>query len=328
MLPTTRTLLRALVVVAGAASLAAGQTMRQPRATVHNGSGAGDITVPSWIVAEMADQDSEAVRLYRSRQAELRRMERELRRLNATYFRTRHVETRQIGLYRLRQYTDPAAFPAMLEVFERSGDDVRAGVLDHLADLDHPDADTTLAWAAVFGATQAWRADARERLVRRVEEVGSVSDPIKFVVAGALQKHNQEEVVAGAEVADLLSIYQVIPYLINAQVSGGSSEARESGGSLAWIVIGRQISFVADLTPIVADRAVAFDPQLAVVTEGVILRVDDAYVVTYLPQVSRVLNRMGTRLTGSRTDGMGYDQRAWWKWHDEVFLPAMAARDS
>lgn len=316
-----------LVAAMGLAVSAGAQGMSQPGVTVHDESlGLSDGPVlPSWIVAEMADQDSDAVALFRQRQVELRQVERELRRLNAMYFRTRHAETRQIGIYRLREFTDPIAFPAMLEVFRNSGDDVRAAVLDHLASLEQDDADTTLAWAAVFGASDAWRNESRARLVARVDAVGHVSDPIKFIVAGALTKHNEEEIVAGAQVADLLSIYEVIPHLINAQVGGGSSEAREGNGSLAYIVIGKQISFVSDLTPIVADSAVAFDPQLSVVTEGVILRVDDAVVVTYLPQVSRVLNRLGSALTGDATDAMGYDLAAWWKWHDEAYLPAMAA---
>lgn len=304
---------------------ASGQTMVQPGVTVHE---EGEVVVPSWVIEELADVDAETLALYRSRQAEMRKVERELRRLNALYFRTGHEETRQIGLHRLRQFTQPAAFPAMLEVFGRSGDDVREGVLDHLASLEDHDADTTLAWAAVFGRDGAWRESARERLSARVEAEGSVSEPIRFIVEGALSKHNQEEMIAGAEVADLLSIYEVIPHLINAQVGGGSSEAREGSGSLAWIVIGNQISFVSDLTPIVADSAVAFDPQLSVVTEGVILRVDDAVVVTYLPQINRVLNRLGSRLTGQATDGMGYDLAAWRRWHDEVYLPTMAARET
>lgn len=324
----SRVLIQAVVGAAITSVLstgALGQSFTQPEAYVHDGSGP-DIVLPSWIVAEMADQDSEAVRLYRARQGELRRVERELRRLNATYFRTRHVETRQIGIYRLREFTDPIAFPAMLDVFENAGADVRAAVLDHLAEQEQADADTTLAWASVFGSDESWRTEARQRLVARMDAAGQVSEPIKFIVAGALSKHNEEEVVAGAEVADLLSIYEVIPQLINAQVSGGSYENREGNGALAFIVVGTQVSFVSDLTPIVADYAVAFDPQLSVVTEGVILRVDDAVVVTYLPQVHRALNRLGSSLTGQTTDGMGYDLAAWHAWHDDVYLPAMAAR--
>ncbi len=322
-----RVLIRALAAAATAmlSGSALGQSFSQPDAFVHDGSGP-EIVLPSWVVAELADQDSEAVRLYRARQGELRKAERELRRLNATYFRTRHVETRQIGMYRLREFTDPVAFPAMLDVFENAGADVRAAVLDHLADQQQSDADTTLAWASVFGEDAQWRTEARQRLVARMDAAGGVSEPIKFIVAGALSKQNEEEIVAGAEVADLLSIYEVIPQLINAQVRGGSAEAREGTGALAFIVIGTQVSYVSDLTPIVADSAVAFDPQLSVVTEGVLLRVDDAVVVTYLPQVSRVLNRLGSRLTGESTDAMGYDLAAWHTWHERVYLPAMAGR--
>lgn len=317
--------LAAAALAAALVSAASAQTMVQPGVTVHD-EGAAPV-VPSWIIEEMADVDPETLALYRSRQVELRRVERELRRLNATYFRTRHEETRQIGIHRLRQYTDPISFPAMLEAFAHSGDDVRDAVLQHLASLEVADADTTLAWAAVFGTDEAWRDSATALLSERVAQAGEVSEPIQFIVTGALQKHNEQEIVSGARVADALSIYQAIPYLINAQLGGGSSEAVEGNGSLAWIVIGKQISFVSDLTPVVADSAVAFDPQLSVLTEGVILRVDGAVVVTYLPQVNAFLTSLSSRLTGDPTGDLGYDTAAWWRWHDEVFKPAMAARE-
>lgn len=326
----TRVVAASSLLLLGAlvASPAHAQTMTQPQVTVHDEHGplSDGAVPPSWVVAEMADQDSEAVRLFRQRQVELRRVERELRRLDATYFRTRHEETRQIGMYRLREYTDPVSYPAMLEVFEDSGADVRDAVLDHLVSLENADADTTLTWASVFGADEGWKDAARSRLEGRVEATGEVTDAMKFIVSGALSKHNEAEIVAGAQVADLLNIYEVIPHLINAQVGGGSSEAVEGNGALAFIVIGTQRAYVSDLTPIVADSAVAFDPQLSVVTEGVILRVDNAVVVTYLPQVNQILNRLGSRLTGERTDGMGYDLAQWRRWHDEVYLPAMAER--
>ncbi|MEZ6234667.1 MAG: hypothetical protein R3B68_10810 [Phycisphaerales bacterium] len=286
---------------------ALGQTMVQPGVTVHDGSAAP--VVPSWIIEEMADVDPETLALYRSRQVELRRVERELRRLNATYFRTRHEETRQIGIHRLRQYTDPISFPAMLEAFARSGDDVREAVLQHLASLDVADADTTLAWAAVFGADEAWRDGATALLSERVDEAGEVSEPIRFIVTGALQKHNEQEIVSGARVADALNIYQAIPYLINAQLGGGSSEAVEGNGSLAWIVIGNQISYVSDLTPVVADSAVAFDPATLGADRGrdPPRRRAPSWSPTSRRSTRHLTRLRSSRLTGDSTGDLGYD---------------------
>lgn len=47
-----------------------------------------------------------------------------------------------------------------------------------------------------------------------------------------------------------------------------------ANGQIANISVGTQVAFVSDLTPVVSESSAAFDPQLEVVTEGVVLRAE------------------------------------------------------
>ena len=66
-----------------------------------------------------------------------------------------------------------AAHRRRSRVLRAARDPHLAAVLDHLASLEQDDADTTLAWAAVFGASDAWRNESRARLVARVDAVAN-----------------------------------------------------------------------------------------------------------------------------------------------------------
>jgi len=78
---------------------------------------------------------------------------------------------------------------------------------------------------------------------------------------------------------------------------------------------------------VVADSAVAFDPTISVITDGVILRVMDASVVSYRTAVHRSLTSLSGRAWGKSTEHLGYDQDAWRTWYNEELLPHLAMRD-
>ena len=64
-------------------------------------------------------------------------MERELKKLKLKYFGSiRKTEIRQEGIARLREYTDPLIYPALIKIFEREHADVRTAILDMLYDQD------------------------------------------------------------------------------------------------------------------------------------------------------------------------------------------------
>lgn len=254
----------------------------------------------------------------------LQEMQRDLRKLRATYFGTmRNREIRQAGIARLRVYTDPVIFPDLLEIFAHEQEDVRTAILDHLYDLKTEQADATLAWAAIHDKQEWFRNAAAERLARRTAEEGAVPMRAQWVIAAGLRKTGKE-LDASAELASTLKLYEAIPMLINAQLGssrvGGAGGA--TGGALGEILIATQQAYVADLEPVVGDSAVAFDPQLGVITSGTYLRVTDAAVVTYRTEVHKALTRLADAgWDGRSTKSFGYDIPKWRHWYVNEFLP-------
>lgn len=277
----------------------------------------------------VADPDDPAVRAYAERQKERLRLERELYRLRARHFGAiRRTDIRQAGIVALRQFTDPIVYPSLLRIFAREREDVRRAVLDHLADQSNAQADAMLAWAAVSDREEWFRAQAAERLARRAQATGTVSAGVIRTIRDGLLNGTEDQIAAAARLAQTLGLVEAIPWLIQAQVGGGQAAGVGGDGerSRAYIVIGRQEAFVADLQPVVGDNAVAFDPTLGVVTEGTVLRVIDAVVVTYRTIVHEALVDISTRAWGRSTRHLGWDQDAWWRWYRGEFLPALAAR--
>lgn len=302
------------VALVGALGLASIALAQQPA------DSPADDAPPPWITHQVPQADDDQPQ---SRPPTLAEMERELRRIRATYFgNRRNVEIRQIGIHKLRQFTDPIVFPSLLEIFRRERDDVRLAILDHLASLAIDEADATLAWAAVFDADRAFRRAAAERLRQRLDRIGEPSYRVQAVIAEGLRRWDERVVSAAAQLANTLHLVQAIPWLINAQIGGGGGTTAEDGsGALAYILIGRQQAFISDLQPVIGDSAVAFDPDLSVVTEGVVLRVIDAVVVTYRVEVHQALVDLSSRAWGRSTAPLGWDLPAWRRWYRDEFLP-------
>lgn len=304
-----------------AAAAACGQSgMVQPQVTVGGG-------VPAGSVPEIVDPDSPVGREFAAQQRRRVDMERDLYKIRAQYIRgIRNPEMRQIGITKLRDFTDPAVFPSLLKIFRREGDDVRVAILDHLADQKSALADATLATAAVYGDTPEYRKEASDRLIRRTRDEGEVPYYVRATIATALKGGSNTELSSAANLANVLELVDAIPMLINAQIGGGTTAQLGGGGggdtSLAYILVGQQQSFVSDLTPIVADSAVGFDPELSVVTEGVYLRVIDAVVLTYRVEVHNALVGLSSKAWGQPTDRLGWDNKAWEQWYVKDFKPA------
>lgn len=285
------------------------------------GGGSGGIQV-----INAPDPSDPATKAVAERARRIAPIEKELKQLRAKYFRgTRNIEMRQVGIAQLRKYDDPAVFPLLIELFRNEDDDVRRGVLDHLASLETDEADATVAWSAVFDKDKAFRGLARERVAKRAEQVG-VSNRVKSVVATGLRGKRDDTVAAAAQLAQVLKLYEAIPMLINAQVVGGGGGGGPDGeGSLAYILVGSQTAFISDLQPVVGDSAVAFDPTVSVLTEGVILRVIDAHVITYRVDVHNALVGLSSEGWGGQsTAKLGWDNAKWRAWYADEFVPYRA----
>ncbi len=279
-------------------------------------------------IVELPDAASPAVRSEIQQNRSRAEMERELKRIRALHFKSmRNVEIRQAGMDRLKSYTDPIIFPSLLELFRREREDVRRSVLDHLHDQGTDEADATLAWAAIFEKDAWMRVEAGARLRDRTDSTGVVSNRVKLAIERGLRGEREREMVAAAELANLLNLFEAIPAIISAQI-GADDAGDGQQGALADILVATQQAFVRDLQPVVGDNAVAFDPEVGVVTSGTILRVMGAYVVTYRTEVHAPLVDLSTRAWGGRsTASLGWDNPAWHAWYTGELVPYLAAQE-
>lgn len=291
---------------------------------------------PKWVVQQIPNPDDPRVQEYAKRQKTRFQLEKELKKIRFEFIHNvKNKEIRAVGIHKIRQYTQPAIFESLLKLFEKEGEDVRRAVLEHLADQKNDEADATIAWAAIFGKDKDYRGEASAVLSRRMKDASKSGDAeggatfrIKSVVAAGLRSEDIDELTASAQLAQQLKLVEAIPMLINAQITGAQVGGGGGGDdhSLAWIQIGTQQAFVSDLTPVVGDSAVAFDPTVSVITNGVFLRVIDAAVVTYRVDVHNALVGLSSAAWGKPTLKLGWDNRAWHKWYKDEFVPFLAAK--
>ncbi len=289
------------------------------------------------------DLDESMRQAYIAQQKQRVETERRLNKLRATHFGSiRNEQTRQAGILKLMEETDPANFPSLVKVFRREQPDVLKALCEHLRTQATEDADATLTWIAVFEERPEFRKVAGDSLARRIKSDGghagdvgmSVSGKVSSVIASAFKPGTASEAQqnAAAELAADLKLVQAIPALIQAQVqtttAAISPPRGDTGTALGYIIVGQQQSFVSDLTPIVADSAVGFDPQLSVVTDGTVLRVIDAAVITYRTEINRALIRLSSDAWGRSTSHLGWDQRRWAEWYLKDFVPAQQTASS
>jgi hypothetical protein len=290
--------------------------------------------VPDWVKKLSIDPESSAVKKYAAQQKLRVANEKQMRKIRATHFGSiRNQTIRQEGILQLREFTDPALFPSMVELFKREGVDVRTAIMDQFKDSRTGEGDTCLTWMGVFDTEAEVRTAAINRLKERIkQEDGKIPDTVKYVCYEGIRSGKESAMAASAQLINNLNIIDAIPWLIAGQLQGGSQVAgigpNERTGALAWIMVGTQIAFVSDLTPVVGPSAVAFDPQLSVITEGVLLRVLDAAVFAYNVDLNSNLIDMTSRLTGQSTRGMGWNLPAWREWYANEFPRQLAEKQA
>jgi len=254
---------------------------------------------------------------------------RDLQQIRHRYFRDVSAEkARKQGLDRLREMAkETVALPLILDIFKHEDRKTRLEVMDMLASMKTQPTDSTVAWMALTDTDPQTREAAAKLIADRTQE-GSGQVPIgaQWAIAGALDSSDNALVSAAANMALNLRLIDAIPSMIAAQVANPNAGA-PGAGAIGQISIVTQRAFVSDLTPVVGNSAVGFDPQLSTVSEGVVLRVFDAYVITYRTEVHSALVALSTQaMDGQSTASLGYDQAAWKTWYEETFLPYQAAK--
>jgi hypothetical protein len=246
-----------------------------------------------------------------------RRAEDEIRAIRRRWLgQRRDPELRTEGIARLAEYTEPTALLPMHEVLREEKDDVRIAMLDHFASLGSP-GQAALAFVAIRDPDAGLRGEALRRLDRPADP-GALA-----MLDEALRERRHETVNRAGLVAGHLQALEAIPHLIFAQVAADEVPA---SGDLAWIAIGSQISYVADLVPVVGNNVGAFQPVVGTIMEGVVLQVQDAVAISYRTDVHRSLVAMTTYDFGESTEFLGYDPARWHAWFNEVYVPHNAAK--
>jgi hypothetical protein len=258
---------------------------------------------------------------------ERRELEKKLLQIRYKYFRAQVAKVRREGIEKLADFNQPDQYATLINVFEGQGEDVEDALLDMFAANASDRGDAAIAWCGVFGKRDGLREMAMQKLGKRLREQPKVPARVLTVVIGGLRSNSDQDVVNAAVLAGALGMYDAIPFLIPAQV-GQTAAAGDRQGDLAWIAVGKQVAYVADLNPVISNGAVAFDPVPGVVNEGSLLRIQDAVVTTtYRGDVQIVLRRLGGEYTGRPVPELGFNMDKWWDWYREEVVPQRIARE-
>lgn len=213
-------------------------------------------------------------------------------------------------------WTDPASWNALWGALEGQKDEVLLGFLDHLAGQGGL-GQARLAWIAIRADEPAIRHEASRRILR------PACDEVVATIELGLRDDRHLVVNQAGLLAGKVDAFAVIPALIFAQVS---ADEKKTDGDLAWIAIGTTTNYIANVVPVVGDRAGAFQPVLGTLRTGVLMRVQDAMVYTYRTDVHHSLLAMTTRDFGQSTADLGWDMKSWWTWFNNEYVPFKQAQ--
>jgi hypothetical protein len=274
--------------------------------------------------SQVQNPDDPRLRPYKELRKKQIALEKDLKKLRAKHFRAKHRPTREAGLKTLAEYNQPWMVQSIIKVFEEDkGEDVRTAIMSILRTQGSDEGDRGLAWLAAGHEDRAWNQAAIDALALRLKDLKQKpSSGMLAVLQGAVASKTQHIADGGARAVAGLNLYEMIPFLIQAQTPPPPNVGplgRPRNGPLAWIAIAQQQAYIADLNPVVADNSVAFDPVPGVVSSGVVLVINDAVahfspVVIYQSLVD-LSSRAMANAGDEPTSGMGLNTAAWKEWY-------------
>ncbi len=225
---------------------------------------------------------------------------------------------REEGLRMLRTFTTPEGQWAIYHASRGAEGPIKLQVLEHLASLGSS-GQAGLTWIAIHDRDAAIRNEAAERIEQ------PPSNEALAVLEGALRSPNHMVVNQAGLLAGQINAIKAIPLLIAAQFA---QDPVQDQSDLAWIAIGTQRSYVANLIPITGNSSAGFQPVIGQIYEGVVMAIDEAAAVatTYRPGVHQSLMALATLDSGQSTAHLGWDLNAWVAWYNDTYLPILAAR--
>jgi hypothetical protein len=231
---------------------------------------------------------------------------------------TATTKARDAGLETVRSSVDPASFESMYGALRGQKHDVLLAVLDAFA-KGGTEGQFALASVAIQDPDAAIRAEATRRLQQ------PPSDAVLAAIDDGLRSTNHDWIDRAGILAGATHAVEAIPALIFAQ-SANTSDGTERGDR-AWIAIGRTISYVQNVVPVVGDNAAGFQPVIGQLIEGVVMQVQDCVVTIYHGGVHDSLVAMTTYDSGSDTGKLAWDMRAWARWFNETYVPLKQRED-
>ena len=265
----------------------------------------------------------EAEEAERAKALRLKEIEKQLRKIRFDHLgKNTDDATRREGLARLRTFRDPEALGLITELFRDDKADTLNVLFEMYKDFEPASAQACLAYLSIYAESEGNRMLAKNELYSGWRASGEVSVPAQRVIAGALASGGETPNVASG-VIESLKLYQAIPALITAQAVPPRAE---NDGYQAWIFFGQQTAYVADVNPIVSERAVAFDPVVGIVNTGVLLKVKDAAVTVYRDAVHSALLNLTREATGKDYGGLGFDRDIWTKVYEDEIKPVVMAK--
>jgi len=225
---------------------------------------------------------------------------------------------REEGLRMLRTFTAPEGQWAIYHASRGAEGPIKLQVLEHLALLG-ASGQAGLTWIAIHDPDAAIRNEAAVRIEQ------PASGAALSVLEGALRSPNHMVVNQAGLLAGQINAVKAIPLLIAAQFA---QDPVRDQSDLAWIAIGTQRSYVANLIPITGNSSAGFQPVIGQIYEGVVMAIDDAAAVatTYRPGVHQSLMALATLDSGQSTAHLGWDLNAWVGWYNDTYRPILAAR--
>ncbi|MBL9118338.1 MAG: hypothetical protein JNL80_00305 [Phycisphaerae bacterium] len=243
----------------------------------------------------------------------------DIKRIKRQHFGSvRSQELRREGIERLKAFREPSSITAMYEELRAERDDVVLGMLDHVATLGES-GQAALTWMAIMDENPALRHEATSRIHQ------PASPAALGVLDAAIRSDHHVVANRAGSLAGAIAATPLVPLLIAAQTTERSVEET---GDLAWIAIGTQRSYVANVVPVTGDSSGAFQPIIGVINEGAVLRIMDAVVVSYRTEIHTSLVGLTSADWGKSTEYLGYDRMAWQRWYAEEYKPALARREA
>lgn len=161
----------------------------------------------------------------------------------------------------------------------------------------------------------------------RGDALASLREPLSpqalAAVHGFLASDRELHINRAAMIGSAYAPALLIPELIQAQ----TAPPRRTRGDEAWIALGKSVTYIGGLIPVVGDGSGAFQPVPATIFEGTVFRISDSVVTVYRTEVHGALIAAVERTTGEPAPAFGFDQQRWAAWHRDEY-PALAAQQS